>query len=263
MKRKVFLAVGHGGSDPGAVANGFREKDLNLTIALACRDELERHGVEVGMSRTVDEGETLQQQVSECNAFDPETAACIHNNAGGGDGAEVYHHYGGGKGKILAENILDEIVKIGQNSRGAKIRKNSSGQDYYAIIRDTNCPMALIECCFLDNKKDIQIIDTEAEQKAMGVAIAKGILKTMDINYIEPVAMCTLKVPVLKLGDRGEAVRAMQNLLIGSKISCGCYGADGDFGSATDYALRRFQRAKGLEVDGICGPLSWKKLLGV
>ena len=44
---KVFLGVGHGGSDPGASANGFKEKDLNLSIALACRDELVRHGVNV------------------------------------------------------------------------------------------------------------------------------------------------------------------------------------------------------------------------
>ena len=48
---KVFLGVGHGGSDPGAVANNTKEKDLNLSIALACRDELVRHGVSVKMSR--------------------------------------------------------------------------------------------------------------------------------------------------------------------------------------------------------------------
>ena len=51
---KVFIGVGHGGSDPGAVASGAKEKDLNLSIALACRDELVRHGVEVMMSRTKD-----------------------------------------------------------------------------------------------------------------------------------------------------------------------------------------------------------------
>lgn len=35
---KVFIGVGHGGSDPGAVSNNTKEKDLNLSIALACRD---------------------------------------------------------------------------------------------------------------------------------------------------------------------------------------------------------------------------------
>ena len=184
---KVFIAPGHGGADSGAVANGFKEKDLNLAISLVCRDELVRHGVTVGMSKEVDEGESLAQQVNECNAFSPDLAVNIHNNAGGGDGAEVFYSISG-SGKPLAVNILDEIVKIGQNSRGAKTRKNSSGIDYYGFIRSTKAPAVIVECAFLDHKKDIQIIDTPAEQKAMGIAIAKGVLKTLGIAYKAPEA---------------------------------------------------------------------------
>lgn len=185
MAKKVFLGVGHGGSDPGAVGNGLKEKDLNLAIAQACNSELIRHGVTVQMSRTKDENDTLTDEIKECNAFKPDVAIDIHNNAGGGDGVEAFHHYGGGTGKTLAENVLAEIVKIGQNSRGAKTRKNSSGTDYYGFIRQTSCPAIIVECAFIDNAKDIQIVDTLAEQKAMGVAIAKGILKTLGIAYVE------------------------------------------------------------------------------
>lgn len=184
---KVFIGVGHGGSDSGAVANGFKEKDLNLSIAQACNEELVRHNVITLMSRTKDENDTLTEEIRECNAFKPDLAIDIHNNAGGGDGAEAFYHYGGGKGKTMAENVLAEIVKIGQNSRGAKTRKNSAGRDYYGFIRETNCPAVIVECAFVDNAKDMQIIDTAAEQKAMGVAIAKGILKTLGITYKEPV----------------------------------------------------------------------------
>lgn len=184
---KVFIGVGHGGSDPGAVANGFKEKDLNLVIALSCQDELARHGVLVKMSRTKDDSETLTEKVKECNAFAPNLALDIHNNAGGGDGAEVYHHYKGGTGKTLANNILAEVVKIGQNSRGAKIKTNSSGKDAFVFIRDTAAPAVIVECAFLDHKTDVQIIDTRDEQIAMGVAIAKGVLKTLGIAYKEPV----------------------------------------------------------------------------
>ena len=84
---KVFIGVGHGGSDPGAVANNTKEKDLNLSIAIACRDELKRHGVTVKMSRSKDENDTLSEEIAECNAFSPDLAVDIHNNAGGGDGA--------------------------------------------------------------------------------------------------------------------------------------------------------------------------------
>lgn len=183
---KVFIGVGHGGSDPGAVANGQKEKDLNLAISLACRDELARHGVTVGMSRTNDENDPLADEIKECNAFAPDYAVEIHNNAGGGDGVEIYHHFGGGKGKTLAQNILNEIVTIGQNSRGLKTKKNSSGKDYFGWIRQTVAPACLVECAFMDNETDIAIIDTAAEQKQMGVAIAKGVLKTLGIGWIAP-----------------------------------------------------------------------------
>jgi N-acetylmuramoyl-L-alanine amidase len=180
---KVFIGVGHGGKDSGAVGNGLKEKDLNLAIAKACADVLKDHGVTVGMSRKKDENDDLNEEIRECNAFAPDLAIDIHNNAGGGDGVEAFYHHGGGKGKTLAENVLSEIVSIGQNSRGAKTRKNSRGTDYYGFIRETKCPAVIVECAFIDNAKDIKIIDTAAEQKKMGVAVAKGILKTLDIKY--------------------------------------------------------------------------------
>lgn len=186
MAKKVYIGIGHGGSDPGAVANGVKEKNANLVIGLACAEELERHGVEVMLSRTTDITEGTSAKVKECNAFRPDLACDIHNNAGGGDGAEVYHSINGGTGKELANNILIEVKAIGQNSRGAKTRKGNRG-DYYGFIRDTNCPAVIVECAFLDNKKDVQIIDTTAEQKAMGVAIAKGFLRQLKIAWKPPV----------------------------------------------------------------------------
>lgn len=185
MSKKVFIAVGHGGSDPGAVANGFKEKDLNLAIAKACYDELIRHGVAAKMSRTVDENDPLTDRIKECNAYQPDLALDIHNNAGGGDGGEVFYHYKGGVSKELAQNVLEEIVKAGQNSRGIKTKLNDEGKDYFGFIRQTNAPAVIVECAFLDNKTDVQIIDTAAEQKAMGIAIAKGVLKTLGIAYKE------------------------------------------------------------------------------
>lgn len=180
---KVFIGVGHGGIDVGAVANGVKEKDLNLSIALACRDELVRHGISVKMSREKDENDPLSEEIRECNAFAPDLAVDIHNNAGGGDGAEVFYHYGGGKSKTLAQNILAEIVKVGQNSRGAKTRVNSSGKDYYGFIRETSCPAVIVECAFVDNATDLQILATEQDKKSMGVAIAKGILISLGVAY--------------------------------------------------------------------------------
>lgn len=184
--KKVFIGVGHGGSDPGAVVGSIYEKNMNLPIALACRDELERHGVAVLMSRERDEDESLSGKIQMANDFGADLALDIHNNAGGGDGAEVYHTYRGGTGKTLAENILIAVKALGQNSRGAKFIKNAQGVDGYLFIRNTWMPAVIVECAFLDNSKDFAVIDTPAERTAMGIAIAKGVLKTLGIAWQAP-----------------------------------------------------------------------------
>lgn len=64
----------------------------------------------------------------------------------------------------------------------------------------------------------------------------------------------------LEKGDSGAAVKTMQTMLIACGYSCGFSGVDGDFGSATDSALRIFQKANDLTVDGKYGPKSKEKL---
>ena len=199
MAKKVYIGVGHGGYDPGAVAFGRYEKDLALDIAKACRDELIHHGVSVKISRDIDMTKDLTDRIRECNIFAPDVAVDIHLNAGGGDGAEVFHSKADSKDDALAQNILNEIVVIGQNSRGLKTKLASNGTDYFGFIRQINCPSALVECAFMDNATDVQIVDTLEERKKMGVAIAKGILKTLGIAYTTVSATTTTST--IKAGD--------------------------------------------------------------
>lgn len=78
----------------------------------------------------------------------------------------------------------------------------------------------------------------------------------------------TYELPILQKGHEGRQVWAMQLLIMGhggeaAKMIIECGGADGVFGSGTKNALMRFQREHKLDPDGICGPMSWAKLLGV
>jgi len=73
----------------------------------------------------------------------------------------------------------------------------------------------------------------------------------------------SLAIPTLRRGDSGETVRALQLLLIGRGCRCGPWGADGDFGPATQGAAESFQRGHRLSVDGIVGPATWSALLGL
>lgn len=172
---KVFIGVGHGGADVGAVSGSLIERDINLIMATACATTLQQAGVTVKLSRTTNrEADKVAQEVAECKAFSPHVAIEIHNNAGGGDGFECYTN-GKADSIRLAEAIEKEVKAIGQNSRGVKYNAG------FAWTKQTGYPVVLCEGFFLDNAKDRAKFDTTAEQQALGVAYANAILKYLGI----------------------------------------------------------------------------------
>ena len=71
----------------------------------------------------------------------------------------------------------------------------------------------------------------------------------------------SVNLPVLKKGSNNNSVKALQAMLNGYGYDCG--KVDGDFGTKTDTALKKYQKAKGLTADGSCGPKTWNSLLGL
>lgn len=177
---KVFLSAGHGGSDPGAVGNGLKEKDINLQIMLAEKEVLERHGVTVVCSRLKDENDPVTEEVREANDSGACVAHSVHTNAGKGDGSESLYYPGSYDGKRLGGLFEKYVKELGQNSRGVKAR----GDLWF--LRGTKMVAVITECAFIDNVKDISIVDTVAEQRAFGVAYAKAILEYLGITYKVP-----------------------------------------------------------------------------
>ena len=74
-------------------------------------------------------------------------------------------------------------------------------------------------------------------------------------------AICKVTLPILQRGDRGDAVRSLQLLLIGNGYSCGYRAEDGLFGRDTERALRAFQEDKDISVTGRADGESWRRLL--
>lgn len=72
-----------------------------------------------------------------------------------------------------------------------------------------------------------------------------------------------VEIKVLRKGNQGSEVRALQILLIGNGYDCGGFGADGILGNGTERSIRAYQGAKGIGVDGIAGSITWASLLGV
>ena len=272
MSKRVYVGIGHGGSDPGAVANGFKEKDLTLSIGKYCNERLKQYGIETKISRTTDCDSSINSKVSASNAFGADVCMDIHINAGGGDGSEVYYSHASAPGKKLAQSIVDAMSAIGQNTRGIKTRLSSSGNDYFGMIRDTNAPAVLVECAFIDNKTDIQIINTEAKRKVFGYAIADGVAKYLGVKLstskpTTPTTNTTAKIEApdiggyLKEGDKGVAVYAYKQLLISlkaKKIITQGVDDNNKFGAGTTTATKQVQKAAGITVDGLAGAQTLK-----
>lgn len=173
---KVFLSAGHGGSDPGAVGKGLKEKDLNLEIMAACGAYLESQGLTVFYSRTCDENDPVGEEVREANSCGADIAVSFHNNASGGDGSETYYYPYSEQSKRLAKLLEEASTALGQNSRGIK------GTTSLYFITKTAMPAALVETAFIDNANDIKIIDEQRERRAFGVGYGMAICQYFGIT---------------------------------------------------------------------------------
>ena len=63
--------------------------------------------------------------------------------------------------------------------------------------------------------------------------------------------------PILRLGDDGDQVAALQSMLAAKGFAI---PTDGHFGVATDTAVKQFQQSRGLQADGVAGPRTWQAL---
>ena len=206
----IIIAIdpGHGGSDPGAVANGLQEKDLTLAVSLALKEELETYdGVTVVMTRTSDTrpsenlSDDLSSRVQTAAAADADALVSIHFNSGSpiARGAEVwygnsssYNYATHTQGRKLSTNIEDQLTSLGLADRGIKTRDNpyydypdGSTGDYYAIIRqarEENMPGIIVEHAFVTSTSDAQLLRDPNFVRSLGVADATGIAQTYGLS---------------------------------------------------------------------------------
>jgi uncharacterized protein YjdB len=210
----IVLDPGHDAYKPGASGGGMHEEKLTLKIAQYCRQELQRYGVTVYMTREtgacpggrLNSRDCLNWRVNYAASKGAEYLVSLHLNASGANahGCEVLRqntHYNVNniyaKSKNLSENILAELHGIGIPNWGVGFEeKDSNGSDpsyypdgnladYYAILRhgkEKGIPSVIVEHCFISNAGDrSNYLSSEAKLKQLGVADAHGILKTLGL----------------------------------------------------------------------------------
>ena len=129
-----------------------------------------------------------------------------------------------------------------------------------------NCVSVLVECGFMNSTVDVPKILSEAFADNMAKALAETVIEKIGATMKNSVAalMIAVTLPVLKKGSKGEEVKTLQRILnaLGyTDANEKALTVDGSFGPATLYALKAYQNANGLEVDGYCGKQTWKSLL--
>lgn len=217
MAKKVYVDPGHGGDDPGAVANGLREKDLTLVIGLKVGAHLQRLGFAVRYSRTSDTTKSLQARTDEANAWGADGYVSIHCNAytdPAANGFEVWHTIftDQSTGDELARAIvkwMDLLTPL--VNRGTKSRAGSSGRDYYHVIRETRMPAVIVECGFITNPSDAAYLGSAEGQAAIAEAIARGVCEWAGVAWVaEDTALYRLKTGTF--GSAEQLAAGMQRV---------------------------------------------------
>lgn len=262
--KKIYINRGHSNTDPGAVGYVTERK-----VAVKVGDYMEAY-LEANYKCSVrgNSGNvgSLTAISNDANSWGADLVVSIHFNAGGGDGFEALVY--DSSRKALGQMFEKYVKAIGQNSRGVKYRSD------LGILRLTNMPAVLVECAFVDNKKDIKDWDENAELKKMGIALAKAVADYLNLPKKTKVTATTStkkkytgtfpKLPLrgyFKRGDSSTQVKYLQRFLNwfgGYKLT-----VDGVVGSKTIAAVEKFQKATGLAVDGLFGRTSLAKAKAV
>mgnify|MGYP000958914118 CR=1 FL=1 len=187
-KRSIFLDPGHGGSDPGAISGGVREKDLTLSVYNKVSSKLASLGYTVLTSRNVDKDVDLVDRADQANA---DMLLSIHFNAGGrgiARGIETYYYQATAdrvpkinkenhnnaerleRSRKLANKVQQNLLyQTGANDRGVK-------RASFTVLRETSIPSILVELGFIDNPEERNKIKTDEYQERLANGIVDGIV---------------------------------------------------------------------------------------
>lgn len=163
----ILINAGHGGSDCGAVGkSGLQEARVNLNVAKRVQKYLADRGIE---SVIYQQKKSLNEIIKIENAIDFEFGVSIHCNAAtdrNANGVEVLYYPTSRKGKELAQCIQNQLVKkTGLRDRGIKPRSD------LGFLRRTKSVCVLVECAFISNEKEEQMLKDNYSLFAQGITL--------------------------------------------------------------------------------------------
>lgn len=184
---RIVIDPGHGGENEGGKYGIYTEKYMNMVVANAMKEELEKYeGIAVYMTRTEDVDMSLEERAAYADEVKADFFFCLHFNTSKNHtlyGSEVWvsaFNECYAEGKTFGELCLNELDSLELYRRGVKTRLNQKGTDYYGVIK--NCtsygiPSCIIEHCHIDHPEDEGRYENEEKLKALGVLDATAVAK--------------------------------------------------------------------------------------
>ena len=198
MKKIIYLNAGHSELEPGALSSYGVERDLNISIRDELIPELERQGFKVKVvPDNLDFRESYKWVNDNSFLINDGLALDVHCNKGGREGAEVYYYAGSQSSKDIAKRLVDVYSKeMGMKNRGAR-PDTQSWHGEISWIRETNVWAVLIECGYMDSKKDMDLIIGNFDKVAR--AMTKGVCAIYGIEYKEESSQSQDKIKEIRL----------------------------------------------------------------
>ena len=180
----------HGGFDGGAVANdGTVEKDINLAISRSLYCLLKNSGYEVIMTRSSDSStdDTDSDKISNRKKSDlknrlklmndnPDAVfVSVHLNkfaTSTAEGSQVFYGRKNDNSHILSNKIQESIVKLIQHEN-QRVCKQANSSTY--LLYNAEIPAVIVECGFLSNSKELELLKSREYQNKMALCIFCGI----------------------------------------------------------------------------------------
>ena len=181
-KKVIVIDAGHGGWDPGKVGkNNILEADINLAIAEDLQILLDLAGATVFLTRAQDAAlaDTKNADLSARAAMPTDMQAhifvSIHQNAyrtSNVRGAQTFYYSGSQESKQLAEAIQARL----RSFLDIENRMEAKSDDNYYLLKKTATPAVIVECGFLTNDAEAQMLTREGYQEKVAWGIYLGIL---------------------------------------------------------------------------------------
>lgn len=184
----IILDPGHGGEDSGAVGvDGVYEKHVNLSIALRLRDLLAFEGWRVILTREDDrllysadmalshKSQDLKNRLDYANRYPDAIFVSIHMNkypAESCKGAQIYYSPNHGKSQGLAQYLQNELREHLDLSNRREIKSATSS---IYILHRIQIPAILIECGFISNREESELLQNECYQKKLIAILTEGL----------------------------------------------------------------------------------------